>query len=657
VIRQEPRITAAMVALGRTLGEPKLSPNGTDVAFISTADGHASIVVMPVVGGPEVAITSLPAPPAVGAYDGGVFDWTPDGLSIVHAATDGALWITPVAGGPSRMVLASNSSMGPASAPAVSPDGRRVAYTVDAHHVAVASLDPDGPWPERVSATADFCFDPVWSPDGRYLAWHEWDVPNMPWDTSRVVIVPVANPENRVVVMGDDDVAAQQPRFSPDGLSLAFLSDAGGWLNLWVAGDADPGARPLLKEDAEHGDPAWGQGRRSYAWSPGGTQIAFCRNEGGFGRLAVLDIESGAVRDVARGVHGGLSWVRDTLVAIRSGARTPAQLVAYSMNGGPPPRTLARGPVAGFEAAELPEPDPVEWPAPVIGTLDEQTTTASLSAGPPGPLIAMFRGGPSQIVDAGPVVRGRLYHPTDGGTHGGTDGDSDGPPPLIALIHGGPTGQTPVAMHGRIAYWVDRGWAVLVPDYRGSSGWGRAYTQALRGGWGVVDTEDVAAGMEFVAQRGWCDPDRMVAMGGSAGGMTVLNLLAHHPELCAAGVDLFGVTDLFDLVETTHRFEAHYLESIVGPLPETADRYRDRSPINVADRITAPLLILQGTDDPAVPVAQSKAIAERLQQLGRTVELHLYEGEGHGWKRVDTVMDELARTEAFLTRHVLTRIS
>ena len=213
-----------------------------------------------------------------------------------------------------------------------------------------------------------------------------------------------------------------------------------------------------------------------------------------------------------------------------------------------------------------------------------------------------------------------------------------------------------MAFNGRIAYWLDRGWAVLVPDYRGSTGWGRGYAQALRGGWGVVDTEDVAAGMRAAAERGWCDPKRMVPMGGSAGGFTVLNLLAHHPELCAAGVDLYGVTDLFDLAETTHRFEAHYLDTVVGPLPDAAARYRANSPINVADRITAPLLILQGAEDKAVPPGQSRAIAEQLQRLGRPVELHLYEGEGHGWRRVDTVMDELARVEAFLARHVLTRI-
>ena len=149
------------------------------------------------------------------------------------------------------------------------------------------------------------------------------------------------------------------------------------------------------------------------------------------------------------------------------------------------------------------------------------------------------------------------------------------------------------------------------------------------------------------------DPDRLVVMGGSAGGFTVLNVVADHPGLCAAAVDLYGVADLFDLDETTHRFEAHYLHSLVGPLPEAAERYRDRSPVNLASSIRTPLLILQGDADQVVPPAQTQAIADRLRSLGRVVELHLNEGEGHGWGRPETVIDELGRTESFLRRHVL----
>jgi dipeptidyl aminopeptidase/acylaminoacyl peptidase len=142
-------------------------------------------------------------------------------------------------------------------------------------------------------------------------------------------------------------------------------------------------------------------------------------------------------------------------------------------------------------------------------------------------------------------------------------------------------------------------------------------------------------------------------MGGSAGGFTVLNLLIRHPELCAAGIDLFGVTDLLELDETTHRFEKHYLHSIVGPLPAAVEHYRDRSPCNYVESITSPLLILQGDADEVVPPAQSRSIADRLKALGRVVEYHEYPGEGHGWSKPETIIDEFSRIEDFLRRHVL----
>jgi dipeptidyl aminopeptidase/acylaminoacyl peptidase len=325
----------------------------------------------------------------------------------------------------------------------------------------------------------------------------------------------------------------------------------------------------------------------------------------------VVDVDSGEVRELARGVHGGLSWRGDRLAAVRSGAATPTRIVVHHGEGLNDRLVVAQGPAAGFEGAGLVEPELVSWNS-----------------------------------DDGAEIPGRLYRPT---------APSDGPPPLIAWVHGGPTDQMEVVFNARIAFWIDRGWAVLVPDHRGSTGHGRAFTQALAGRWGEADVADVAAGLRAAADEGWGHPRRLVAMGGSAGGFTVLNLLATHPELCAAGVELYGVANLFELDETTHRFEAHYLHSLVGPLPEAAEAYRERSPVNRLDAVGAPLLILQGSDDPVVPLAQSQAVADGLRQRGRTVELHVYEGEGHGWGRPETVIDELERTEAFLTRHVLRR--
>lgn len=595
-----PRVTAAMCAYGRTLAEPRLSPDSTRVAFLANVGGRGQLAVVDSAGGPELVVTSDPAPRPSAAYGGGAFDWTPDGDGLVYAATDGGLWFVPATGGLPRCVVPKQPD-GPIAAPAVSPDGTRVAFVVDQHHVGIALLDGTG-WPVRRSTTADFCFDPAWSPASDMVAWHEWDAPDMPWDSGRIVMRAADGPEPARIVAGGPGISVQQPRFSPDG-TLAYLSDETGWLNLWV------GEKPLVKEEAEHGDPSWGLGQRSYAWSPEGDRIVLCRNELGFGSVHIVDVATGESRQFGKGVHGGLSWHGSRLAAMRSGARTPTQVVVYEH--AVERTTVSRGPLGGFETLDLSEPETVEWTG-----------------------------------DDGGTVHGRLYRPSFSAT--GND-----PPPLIVWIHGGPTSQTQVVWNNRLPFFLERGWAVLFPDHRGSTGHGRAYAQAMAGRWGELDVSDCAAGMRAAAEKGWGDPRRMVPMGGSAGGFTVLNLMAHHPALCAAGIDLFGVTDLFDLDETTHRFEKHYLQSIVGPLPEAADRYRDRSPVNVAEEITSPLLILQGDVDQVVPIAQSRAIAQRLQALGRIVELHEYEGEGHGWLRPETMIDELERVDSFLRRHVL----
>ena len=596
----KPRVTAAMCAYGRTLSEPRLSPDGSRLAYLVNVLGRGQLVVIDVVNGSELVVTSAPPPRPAAAYGGGAFDWCSDGSSLVYAATDGGLWRVAATGGAPELVVPKQPE-GAIAAPAVSPDGTRVAYVVDQHHVGVSLLDGDA-WPIRLSTTADFCFDPAWAPRSDRVVWHEWDVPDMPWDGGRIVERDADAIGAPRVVAGGAGISVQQPRYSPDGAHLAYLSDETGWLNVWVDD------KPMVDEPVEHGDPTWGLGQRSYAWSPDGDRIAFCRNEHGFGSLNVVELASRDTHQLGRGVHGALSWRGSWCAALRSGARTPTQVVAYD---GTARTTIARAPVGGFEALDLPEPEAVEWTG-----------------------------------DDGAVVFGRLYRPAASAT-------GSNPPPLILWVHGGPTGQTQVAWNNRLPFFLDRGWAVLFPDHRGSTGHGRAYVQAMRGGWGDMDVRDCAAGLRAAANRGWADPRRMVVMGGSAGGFTVLNLLAHHGDLCAAGIDLFGVTDLFDLDETTHRFEKHYLHSIVGPLPETADRYRTRSPVNVAEQITSPLLILQGDSDPVVPPAQSRSIAQRLEALGRTVELHEYEGEGHGWLRPETVVDELERVESFLRRHVL----
>ena len=252
---------------------------------------------------------------------------------------------------------------------------------------------------------------------------------------------------------------------------------------------------------------------------------------------------------------------------------------------------------------------------------------------------------------ANATARGLLYRPAHSALGEGAK------PPLLVLVHGGPTDQATVGWQPRVSYFVERGWAVLRPDHRGSTGFGRSYWESLEGHWGEYDVIDTADGIRAAGKRGWCDPDRVAVMGGSAGGLTTLLVCALHGAQVCAGVSLFGVTDLFDLAETTHRLESRYLDLLVGELPREAQRYRDRSPVNHAAEIKVPLLMLQGDADPVVPIAQAEQLVDTVRRAGGTVEYHVYEGEGHGWRRPETMTDELERVETFLTRWVLVRRS
>jgi dipeptidyl aminopeptidase/acylaminoacyl peptidase len=599
-----PTISAEMVAGGRTVGEPRLSPDGLRVMFVAAWGASTALVVVPVGGGPERIVTTSPAPPRPRPFGGGSFSWLPDGSAVVYASADGNLWRQPAVGGAATR-LTDQAGDAAASNPAVAPDGSRIAFVYGEQHVGVVPIDGSAAVVRVSSGVNDFACDPSWSADSACIAWHEWDVPHMAWDQSRWVVAP-DDGSGPVAAMEHDMVQVQQPRFAPVGSDLAYLSDKTGWLNLWAFGAGRNNDAPLVSELFEHGDPTWGGGQSSFTWSPDATMLAFNRNENGWGRLCVVELATGLVHEIARAHHGGLDWRGDTLVAVRSGGVTPHQIVAYDMRSlvSPVARTvLAVGPVAGFEAANLPEPE-------LVTHLAQDGTTLHAR-----------------------LYRPRVEHPDR---------------PLLCWIHGGPTDQWSIRFMPRVAYFIDRGWTVLVPDHRGSTGHGRVYTQSMRGRWGDLDVSDVADSIRAAIALDWCDPDRIAVMGGSAGGFTALNVLAFHGARCAAGVALYPVTDLIGLTEATHRFEAHYTDSLVGRLPDATETYERRSVLGVAGQITTPTLVLHGSADDVVPVAQSQELVARCS----AVELHIYDGEGHGWRRPETTLDELARVTAFLERHL-----
>ena len=588
--------------VSRDLTEPRLSPDGRCIVYAMASGGSAALMIDLLDGSPVRQLTAYPAPRPGRGLGGGCWCWSADGAAVIYAAVDGNLWLQPVPTGSIRR-LTNHGPTRTAAGPAVTADGSRVVYVLDEAEVWAARLD-DGSTERLDDGTADFVFDPCpipddSGPDGRGpdigVLWHAWNVPAMPWDSSRIRRTTFDR-------TGGSDLqpvgAIQQMRFMPDGTAVS-LRDDHGWLNLWLDN------LPLVEEPVEHGGPTWGMGQRSFAVSPDGSRIVFTRNESGFGRLCVVDIETRAVVEVARGVHGQLSWQGGRIAALRSGARTPTQVVVYD-DATLARRVVAIGPLSGWEAEPLVEPERVE-----IAAAD------------------------------GCSLHARLYRAE-------TSTDR-----LLCWLHGGPTDQWQVTFMPRILYWRSQGWNVLVPDHRGSTGHGRAYQQALRGRWGELDISDISDAITYAHANGWGSPANTAIVGSSAGGFTALGVAAARAGLVAAAIVAYPVTDLVDLAERSHRFEQHYTESLVGPLPSAAPLYQQRSPVNFTDRLAAtPLLVMHGDSDPVVPVEQSRAFVERCRAAGGNVEFVVYEDEGHGFRKPDNQLDEYDRMQVFLATNV-----
>ncbi|MDP4652129.1 MAG: prolyl oligopeptidase family serine peptidase [Haliea sp.] len=207
-------------------------------------------------------------------------------------------------------------------------------------------------------------------------------------------------------------------------------------------------------------------------------------------------------------------------------------------------------------------------------------------------------------------------------------------PPLIVSVHGGPTASAGVSYNPGHYYWTSRGFAILDLNYRGSTGFGRSYRQALYGNWGITDVQDAVAGASWLAEQGLADPERLIIRGGSAGGYTTLAAHAFHNTF-AAGASYYGISDLEALARDTHKFESRYLDQVIGPYPERRDLYVERSPIHHLEGFKAPLILLQGLDDPVVPPNQSEAIFTALKRSGVATAYIAYAGESHGFRKAE----------------------
>jgi dipeptidyl aminopeptidase/acylaminoacyl peptidase len=453
----------------------------------------------------------------------------------------------------------------------------------------------DGDAEPLVSGT-DFVSDPRRAPDGS-LAWLRWNHPDMPWDAAQLVVRAPDGAET--VVAGGAGESAVQPVWGPDG-TLWFLCDR---TNVWSLYRWRPGtdAELVLDAGSDIAGPQWVFGQSRFALLSDG-RIALAYGRAGADRLAVLQ-PGGEPRelDLPYAAFRNVTAQGTAVVCVAGGPSSEPVVLRVDADGGAP-EILRPARDLGLDPAWFSRPEHVTFPTEDRGT---------------------------GIGEAHALV----YPPTNPEV---TAADVE-LPPLMVVVHGGPTAAATPVLNLEVQYWTSRGFCVADVDYRGSTGYGRRYRDALQGRWGIVDLDDVVACARHLADAGRVDPERMAIRGGSAGGYTTLAALSMRPGVFTAGASHYGVADLGALAAETHKFESRYLDGLVAPWPERADVYAERSPINHVDSLDTPLAVFQGEEDAVVPPAQAEAIVAALREKGVPHAYLLFPGEQHGFRKAENI--------------------
>jgi dipeptidyl aminopeptidase/acylaminoacyl peptidase len=452
---------------------------------------------------------------------------------------------------------------------------------------------------------SDFFAAPRISPDGRQLAWMCWDNPRLPWQGTELWLADIGvdgTLENGRLIAGGIDEAICQPEWSPAGV-LHFVSDRSGWWNLYDFADGVVNA--LCPFEAEFASPHWSFGGAMYGFRANGD-IVCTYIQNAVSKLALLPSGAGALQTID----------------------TPYQEIRDLRVAGDFVTLLGGAPTIAVELVRLRVDNCVASGARTI-------LARSITTLPDAAYLSV-----AQNVSY-PSANGRtahaFYYPPANPDFAPLDGEL---PPLMVIGHGGPTSMATNTLKLATQFWTSRGFAVLDVNYGGSSGFGRAYRDALKGQWGVVDVDDCVAGADYLVRQGMVDPARLVIRGGSAGGYTVLSALAFH-DVFKAGASYYGVSDLAGLDADSHKFESHYTDYLIAPQPQAQALYLERSPIHHADKLKSPMIFFQGLDDKVVPPPQSEVMVDALRRAGVPVAYMTLEGEGHGFRKADSIVRTL----------------
>ena len=456
----------------------------------------------------------------------------------------------------------------------------------------------------ELSKGHDFYAAPVLSPNGKQLAFMTWDHPDMPWDETIIWLTTLNEAGmpgelNKVAggKNGEQKISAQQPVFSPKG-ELFFISDISGWWNLYRQ-SSDQSICPM---EAEFGSPHWGFGLHSYDFL-NDSQIVCNYGIGNVCQLAVLDIETGNLNnlDLPYSDLGGISLNDQTLTTGAASPITFPELITVNLQTGKH-ESFKQSTTLTLDEAYYSVPETITFP-----TANEQ------------------------------IAHGFYYPPTNKDYGEAVENkNSQDAPPLVVMMHGGPTGATHSVLNLRTQFWTSRGFAVLDLNYRGSTGYGRDYRDKLIRQWGIVDVEDAVYGAEYLVQQRKADKDRLAIRGGSAGGYTTLSALT-FTNTFKAGASHYGVGDLEALAKDTHKFESRYLDSMIGAYPDEIEVYQARSPIHHVEKMASPCIFFQGLEDKVVPPNQAETMVEALAKKGVPVAYVPFEGEQHGFRIAENI--------------------
>lgn len=533
---------------------------------------------------------------------------------------------------PEPLTLEKNAdgSLGKYAAMKLTPDKKHLIFVYEKelsdreneNYLASLNLAKNMEEPTIIAKGADFYGDPVISADGVKIAWISWNHPNMPWDGTELWQAELENgliiPETAELIIGKETENQKSiifPKYDHSG-DLYFVMDEEGkdendplnWWNIYRVNQATNEVVPVTQELAELGNAMWSFDYSTYHILHDG-RIACSVVQKGISSLWIFDPSDSSFNEMDLPYCSiiSINSYKNNLFFIASSSNETTRIVNYSLedNSLEAVKTCGTTPLTQENIAI---PKPISYP-----TSDNQEAHA-------------------------------LFYEPKNNKYQVPENEK---PPLIVFVHGGPTSKTSAAYDSMVQFWTTQGYAIFDVNHRGSTGYGRKFRDQLKGKWGLIDIQDVKDGVEFLIKEGIID-NKAAITGGSAGGYSVQRALTYYPDLFKVGASYFGIGNLLTLAKMTHKFEARYLDSLIGAsLPDGEEVYIERSPINFLDQLKAPMILFQGSDDKVVTPKNSIEVAEILKEKGIKYEYFEYEGEGHGFRMKESKVDSLSKEAKF----------